>query len=81
MSNERHTLAVDFIKESERAWVGKTVIARRDSDALFHPGELCPTILCILTERVIYVGMVTEMADNSPQYLIQWNDGTTQLQV
>ena len=45
--SERHMLAIDYIKECEQAWIGKTVIARRDSDTLFHPGEFVPSTMMV----------------------------------
>ena len=41
MNNETHELAVQYIRQCERAWVGRPVIAKRDSDGMFHPGKQC----------------------------------------
>lgn len=39
VSPSNHAAIVGYIHQQEQSWLGKAVVARRDSDGVYYPGE------------------------------------------
>ena len=78
------TAAVLYLQQQEGAWLGQTVVARKDSDGFYYPGSPSSCVLCTGTQAcysAAHAGKVTRKLDKSQNFKIQWTNGSCQDQV
>lgn len=74
-----HETAVTLLQERDSCWVGQAVVARRDSDGVYYPGQpqllnLCACMRSSLCSAVVVDKLVGQ------HFQLQWSDGSYQKQ-